>query len=81
MFPELSSDSIAFPPVENTTTTGIIAMGGDLSVERLIVAYESGIFPWYDQLPLLWWYPDPRFVLFPDHLFISTSMRRVLKKQ
>lgn len=81
MFPELSPDTTAFPPVESTNITGVIAMGGDLSVERLIAAYQSGIFPWYDRPPLLWWYPDPRFVLFPNRLFISKSMKQVLKKR
>jgi leucyl/phenylalanyl-tRNA--protein transferase len=72
---------IHFPHVSNATADGLLAIGGDLSVERLIHAYESGIFPWYEAGgPILWWSPDPRFVLFPKDLRISKSMRAVLKK-
>ncbi len=57
-------------------------LGGDLSPERLLAAYREGIFPWYSEgEPLLWWSPDPRFVLFPEELRISRSMRQCLKKQ
>ena len=61
---------------------GLLAVGGDLSVERLLAAYQRGIFPWYsgDQ-PILWWSPDPRSVLFPDKLHVSRSLRKVLRKQ
>jgi leucyl/phenylalanyl-tRNA---protein transferase len=66
-----------FPNVEESTEEGIVAVGGDLSVERLILAYSKGIFPWYssDRSPILWWSPDPRFVLFPENLIVSKSMR------
>ena len=66
-----------FPNVEESTEEGIVAMGGDLSAERLILAYSKGIFPWYssDKSPILWWSPDPRFVLFPENLIVSKSMR------
>jgi leucyl/phenylalanyl-tRNA--protein transferase len=66
-----------FPDVEESTEDGIVAVGGDLSVERLILAYSKGIFPWYssDKSPILWWSPDPRFVLFPENLIVSKSMR------
>jgi len=66
-----------FPDVEESTEEGIVAVGGDLSVERLILAYSRGIFPWYssDRSPILWWSPDPRFVLFPENLIVSKSMR------
>jgi leucyl/phenylalanyl-tRNA--protein transferase len=66
-----------FPDVEESTEEGIVAVGGDLSVERLILAYSRGIFPWYssDKSPILWWSPDPRFVLFPENLIVSKSMR------
>jgi len=66
-----------FPDVEESTEEGIVALGGDLSVERLILAYSKGIFPWYssDKSPILWWSPDPRFVLFPENLIVSKSMR------
>lgn len=66
-----------FPDVEESTDEGIVAVGGDLSVERLILAYSKGIFPWYssDKSPIIWWSPDPRFVLFPENLNVSKSMR------
>lgn len=70
-----------FPPVENANTSGLLAFGGDLSPERLIMAYNEGIFPWYDSSqPILWWSPDPRMVLYPKKLKISKSMKQVLKK-
>ncbi len=61
---------------------GLLAVGGDLSIERLLVAYQRGIFPWYsgDQ-PILWWSPDPRSVLFPPKLHVSRSLRKTLRKQ
>jgi leucyl/phenylalanyl-tRNA--protein transferase len=72
---------IHFPPVELAEENGILAVGGDLSAERLLEAYRSGIFPWYSEGdPIIWWSPDPRFVLFPDEIKISKSMRQVLKK-
>lgn len=72
---------LIFPPVDMAEPDGLLAMGGDLSVERLLLAYKSGIFPWYDGDTPLWWSPDPRFVLFPDHLRISKSMQQILKKK
>jgi leucyl/phenylalanyl-tRNA--protein transferase len=75
------ADDLSFPPAELASKSGILAVGGDLSPERLILAYENGIFPWYsDGEPILWWSPDPRFVLFPDEIYVSRSMRQVLKK-
>lgn len=69
----------AFPPPESANRDGLLAMGGDLSPERLLAAYSQGIFPWFnDDALILWWSPDPRMVLFPDKLKISGSMRRVL---
>lgn len=74
------SKRIAFPPVHNADDNGLLAVGGDLSVERLLLAYKSGIFPWYnDDEPILWWCPDPRCVLFPAKLKISKSMRQLMK--
>jgi leucyl/phenylalanyl-tRNA--protein transferase len=74
-------ETIVFPPVEHAVKSGLLAVGGDLSPERLIAAYREGIFPWYgDGEPILWWSPDPRFVLFPDELHVSRSMRQFLKK-
>ncbi len=70
-----------FPPVEETSPEGILAVGGDLSPERLMLAYKSGIFPWFeDDEPILWWSPEERMVLFFDDLKISKSMRNILKK-
>ncbi len=75
------TDKIEFPDVSVASLEGLLAIGGDLSSERLIHAYSSGIFPWFeDEEPLLWWSPDPRFVLFPKDLKISKSMKQVLKK-
>ncbi|MBN2545898.1 MAG: leucyl/phenylalanyl-tRNA--protein transferase [Spirochaetes bacterium] len=74
-------DKLVFPPVETATKEGIIAIGGDLSVKRLILAYSSGIFPWYSETePILWWSPDPRFVLFPQNIKISKSLKKFNKK-
>ena len=71
---------ISFPPVHLSEPDGLLAIGGDLSVERLLLAYRNGIFPWYEGEHILWWCPDPRFVLFPDELKISKSMQSLLKK-
>src|SRR3954465_15170785 len=71
---------IWFPPVIDTLEDGLLAIGGDLSTERLLLAYKKGIFPWYDGDIPLWWCPDPRFVLFPDELRISKSMRPLLNR-
>lgn len=71
-----------FPSVEFANPDGLLAMGGDLSVERLLDAYNHGIFPWYDASePILWWSPDPRMVLFPEDLKVSKSMKQLLKKE
>jgi leucyl/phenylalanyl-tRNA--protein transferase len=71
---------LVFPPVEQTDENGILAVGGDLSEARLMLAYHSGIFPWYDDdTPIIWWSPDPRFVLFPDRLHVSKSMQRIIR--
>lgn len=71
-----------FPPVEETSPEGIIAVGGDLSVERLLLAYKSGIFPWFDEdEPILWWAPSERMVLFFEDLKISKSMRKVIREK
>jgi leucyl/phenylalanyl-tRNA--protein transferase len=75
------TDKIVFPDVSEALSDGLLAVGGDLSIERLIHAYASGIFPWFEvDEPLLWWSPDPRFVLFPKDLKISKSMKQVLKR-
>ena len=74
----------AFPPIDDALSepNGLMAIGGDLSVRRLIEAYQHGIFPWYSEgEPILWWSPNPRMVLFPDELNVSRSLSKVLKKQ
>ena len=70
-----------FPPVSEAEPDGLVAMGGDLSVERLLLAYKTGIFPWFEGDMPLWWSPDPRFVLFPEELRVSHSMKQLLKQQ
>jgi leucyl/phenylalanyl-tRNA---protein transferase len=75
-------EAVVFPPVDRAAKSGLLAVGGDLSPERLLAAYREGIFPWYgDGEPILWWSPDPRFVLFPNELRVSRSMRQFLKKR
>lgn len=75
------TEAVLFPPADHAVESGLLAVGGDLSPERLLAAYREGIFPWYgDGEPILWWSPDPRFVLLPDELRISRSMRQFLKK-
>jgi leucyl/phenylalanyl-tRNA--protein transferase len=76
------SRALRFPPVDYADPDGLLAVGGDLSPERMLLAYRSGIFPWYSpDTPILWWSPDPRMVLFPRELKVSKSLRRVLKKR
>jgi leucyl/phenylalanyl-tRNA--protein transferase len=73
-----------FPDVSLSLTDpdGLLAIGGDLCQARLLSAYQSGIFPWYSEgQPILWWSPDPRFVLLPQHLKISRSLRKTIRKQ
>ena len=72
-------DSLRFPPVEFSEPDGLLAAGGDLSIKRLLAAYQNGIFPWYEGNDILWWCPDPRFVLFPEELQISKSMAKLLR--
>jgi leucyl/phenylalanyl-tRNA--protein transferase len=75
------NDRLWFPPSTETTEDGLLAVGGDLREERLLLAYRNGIFPWFeDDLPL-WWCPNPRFVLFPPELKVSRSMQQGFKKQ
>src|ERR1700749_4824057 len=75
----LLNKELIFPPVSMTDEDGLLAVGGDLSPERLLLAYRNGIFPWYNEdEPICWWSPDPRFVLYPDKLKVSKSMQTVL---
>ncbi len=76
------SNKLSFPPAHMAIKEGLLAVGGDLSPERLILAYRNGIFPWYSPgEPILWWSPDPRLVLYPDELRITTSLRKVIKRK
>ncbi|TDS55913.1 leucyl/phenylalanyl-tRNA--protein transferase [Myroides indicus] len=78
----LDSQQLYFPDVEQAHESGILAVGGDLSAERLILAYQSGIFPWFeDGEPITWWAPNPRMVLFFEELRISKSMRNILNRK
>ncbi|MGV6829722.1 MAG: leucyl/phenylalanyl-tRNA--protein transferase [Flavobacteriales bacterium] len=80
MIPILT-DNIKFPNVEKADSEGLLAIGGDLSVERLLLAYRSGIFPWFEEdQPILWWSPNPRMVLFLEKLKVSKSLRKTIKK-
>lgn len=75
----LLSSELSFPSPEMADTTGLLAIGGDLRPERLILAYVNGIFPWYNaDEPILWWSPDPRLVLFPSKLHVSKRLKRTL---
>ena len=79
---EWLSEEFRFPDYKAISNDGIIAVGGDLGLERLQLAYEKGIFPWFNEdSPILWWFPDPRFVLFPEELRISKSMKKILNDQ
>lgn len=76
----LLNHRLQFPNVEEADNDGLLAVGGDLSPERLMLAYRNGIFPWFNEDSLiLWWSPDPRMVLFPEKVKISSSMQKVLK--
>jgi leucyl/phenylalanyl-tRNA--protein transferase len=75
------SKDLFFPPVSQANHDGILAIGGDLSPERLQLAYRSGIFPWFNEgEPIIWWSPNPRMVLFLDDLIVSKSMRNILNR-
>lgn len=75
------NNELIFPPVHLAEPDGLLAVGGDLSTERLLLAYQKGIFPWYEGQHILWWCPDPRFVLFPSVLRESKSMKQLLKRE
>ena len=75
------SKNLFFPPVSEANADGILAIGGDLSPERLQLAYSSGIFPWFEEdQPIIWWSPNPRMVLFLEDLVVSKSMRNILNR-
>ena len=76
----LLNHRLLFPDVEKADDDGLLAVGGDLSPERLLLAYKNGIFPWFNEdSMILWWSPDPRMVLFPNKIKISKSMAQVIK--
>ena len=74
------SEDLVFPSPHLASKEGLLAVGGDLSVNRLLLAYSLGIFPWYSEgEPILWWSPDPRLVLYPNELKVSRSLKKVIK--
>src|SRR5690606_21402082 len=76
------TEKLWFPNPTEATSDGLLAIGGDLSTERLLLAYHSGIFPWFeDDQPILWWSPDPRMVLFTKNFKVSKSLRKTLKSE
>jgi leucyl/phenylalanyl-tRNA---protein transferase len=75
------TEQLLFPPVHETSPDGLLAVGGDLSPDRLLLAYKKGIFPWFEnEDPILWWCPVKRMVLFPDAFKMSHSMRNIINK-
>lgn len=83
MIPWLADDSLLFPPLDKALAepNGLLAAGGDLSKARLLSAYRSGIFPWYNPgEPILWWSPDPRCIVLPNKLHVSRSLRKRLRR-
>jgi leucyl/phenylalanyl-tRNA--protein transferase len=75
------SDKISFPPPHLAEPEGLLAIGGDLSENRLLLAYKMGIFPWYSKgEPILWWSPDPRLILYPEGINISKRLRRTINQ-
>lgn len=72
------TDELLFPNPEFADKEGLLAIGGDLSMDRLLLAYSKGIFPWYsDEHPILWWSPDPRMILFPENFKVSKSLKKL----
>ncbi len=77
----LPENEICFPLPENAEEDGLLAIGGDLSLERLVLAYSNGIFPWYNEgEPILWWCPHERFIIRPSKIHVSHSMKKFMKK-
>lgn len=76
------TERLWFPNPEEATADGLLAVGGNLSVERLLLAYNSGIFPWFEHdQPILWWSPNPRMVLFPEKFNVSKNLRKTLNSE
>jgi leucyl/phenylalanyl-tRNA--protein transferase len=81
--PWLDVDKLEFPSIERALEdpNGLLAVGGDLSIERILAAYRRGIFPWYEESqPILWWSPQPRTVLYPEQVYINRSLRKALRR-
>jgi leucyl/phenylalanyl-tRNA--protein transferase len=75
------SDKVSFPPPHFAGPEGLLAVGGDLSSERLLLAYKMGIFPWFsDDDPILWWSPDPRLVLYPGDIHVTRRLKRIIRQ-
>jgi leucyl/phenylalanyl-tRNA--protein transferase len=75
------SERLDFPPAWLARSDGLLCIGGDLSAQRILLAYEKGIFPWFSENePILWWSPDPRLVLFPEDIKVSRSLKKTIKK-
>jgi leucyl/phenylalanyl-tRNA--protein transferase len=75
------TDKLVFPPPEHADPDGLLAVGGDLSMKRLLLAYRMGLFPWYaEDTPILWWSPDPRLMLKPKDLCVSKRLARTIKQ-
>lgn len=73
---------LSFPNIEEASSDGLLAIGGDLSMERLLLAYNSGIFPWFeDGQPVIWWSPNPRMILFPEKFKVSKSLRKTINSE
>lgn len=78
----LLDDTLAFPNPANAEDSGLLAIGGDLSTERLLLAYAHGIFPWYSEGdPIMWFSPDPRLAIFLDDLYVSTKLKKIIKSE
>lgn len=76
------TEQLWFPDTSEATEDGLLAIGGDLSMQRLLLAYNSGIFPWYEVgQPILWWSPDPRMVLFPEKFKVAKSLRKTINSE
>lgn len=77
----LLNDTVEFPSPQLASNIGLLAVGGDLSEERLLLAYRMGIFPWFSEgEPIMWWSPDPRLVLYPEEIQISKSLKKTIAK-
>ena len=75
------TDELSFPNTNESSSDGLLAIGGDLSTERLLLAYENGIFPWFEEgEPIMWWSPKQRMVLFLEELIVSHSMINIINK-